>query len=144
METLSFSGERFWDLSIKIIITVILTLPSAWERSQSTKTMGFRTYVLVAVASCSYVIVAVVGAGSDAQARIIQGLMGGIGFIGGGAILKDGEIVRGTATAASIWATGAMGAAIGYALYEIAVLLSIVMVGTLHAFPASRSVSADG
>ncbi len=145
METLTFSSDRFFDLLVKIVITVLLTVPIAWERAQSTHTMGLRTYILVAVASCSYVLVAiaVVGPASDAQARIIQGLMGGIGFIGGGAILKEGATVRGTTTAASIWATGAMGAAVGYALYEIALLLSIVMVGTVHLFPSSRALDAE-
>jgi putative Mg2+ transporter-C (MgtC) family protein len=65
----------------------------------------------------------VVGLDADPQARVIQGLMTGIGFIGGGAILKEGANVRGTATAASIWMTGAVGAAAGYAEIEIAVLL---------------------
>lgn len=66
--------------------------------------MGLRTFPLVAVASCGYVLVAlsVSGESDEAQARIIQGLMSGIGFIGGGAILKEGANVRGTATAASI------------------------------------------
>ena len=127
------------------MITVILTLPIGWERFRSTRTMGLRTYILVAVASCGYVLVAiaVLGADSDAQARIIQGLMGGIGFIGGGAILKEGANVRGTATAASIWTTGAMGAAIGYSLYEIALLLSVVMLVTLWALPANYSEASD-
>lgn len=145
MESITMSGERLWDLAIKIAITVILTLPIGWERFRSTQSMGVRTFILVAVASCSYVLVAiaVLGSGSDAQARIIQGLMGGIGFIGGGAILKEGATVRGTATAASIWATGAMGAAIGYGLYDIALLLSIVMLATLWGLPANRPTSTD-
>lgn len=144
MESEMFSSTRFWDLALKIAIAVLLTLPIGWERFRSTQTMGVRTYILVAVASCSYVLVgiAVLGSGSDAQSRIIQGLMGGIGFIGGGAILKEGATVRGTATAASIWATGAMGAAIGYALYEIALLLSIVMLITLWALPANRPAAS--
>jgi putative Mg2+ transporter-C (MgtC) family protein len=65
-----------------------------------------------------------VGGAADPEARIIQGLMTGIGFIGGGAILKEGANVRGTATAASIWMTGALGAAVAYSELEIAVLLS--------------------
>jgi putative Mg2+ transporter-C (MgtC) family protein len=52
--------------------------------------------------------------------------MTGIGFIGGGAILKQGANVRGTATASSIWLTGALGAAIGYSEIEIAVVLSVL------------------
>jgi len=112
----------------KISAAFLLALPVAWERERSTRIMGLRTFPLVAVASCGYVLiaVAVVGAGEDPQARIIQGLMTGIGFIGGGAILKEGANVRGTATAASVWTTGALGAAVAYAQYEIAILLAVV------------------
>jgi putative Mg2+ transporter-C (MgtC) family protein len=58
--------------------------------------------------------------------------MTGMGFIGGGAILKDGATVRGTATAASVWNTGAIGAAVGFGRYEIALLLSILNFATLR------------
>jgi putative Mg2+ transporter-C (MgtC) family protein len=52
--------------------------------------------------------------------------MTGIGFIGGGAILKDQGSVKGTATAASIWNTGAVGAGVAFDRYEIAILLSLL------------------
>jgi putative Mg2+ transporter-C (MgtC) family protein len=111
---------------LKLAGVVLLTLPIAWERERSTRIMGLRTFSLVAVASCGFVLIAirVVGVEADPQARIIQGLMTGVGFIGGGAILKEGANVRGTATAASIWMTGALGAAVGYSEIEIAVLLA--------------------
>lgn len=124
--------QRWWDWHsfleplLKLAGAFLLTLPVGWERERSTRIMGLRTFSLVAVASCGYVLIAnrVVGLDADPQARIIQGLMTGIGFIGGGAILKEGANVRGTATAASIWMTGALGAAVGYAEIEIAVVLS--------------------
>lgn len=61
----------------------------------------------------------------DVLVRIMQGLMSGIGFVGGGAILKDDDHVRGTASAASIWVTGALGAAVGFQLWELAIALSV-------------------
>lgn len=72
------------------------------------------------MASCAYVLLAVsvVGTHQDANSRILQGLITGMGFIGGGAILKEGGGVRGTATAASIWTTGAVGSAVGYGRSE--------------------------
>jgi putative Mg2+ transporter-C (MgtC) family protein len=93
-----------------------------------TVSLGLRTFPLVAVASCTYVLIVIgaIGENSDAQSRIIQGLMTGIGFVGGGAILKNGDRVRGTATAASIWTTGGMGAAVAYDMSEIAIILSII------------------
>lgn len=134
MEWLRFDWELFFVDLLKLSVAFLLTLPIAWEREQSTRIMGLRTFPLVAVASCGYVLVAIaiVGNNSDEQSRIIQGLMSGIGFIGGGAILKKGTNVRGTATAASIWTTGALGAAIGYGRYEIAILLSLLNYLTLR------------
>lgn len=124
---LHFDWGLFVEYLVKFAAAFLLALPTAWEREQSTRLMGLRTFPLVAVASCGYVLtaVAVVGYGEDAQARIIQGLMTGIGFIGGGAILKEGTSVRGTATAASVWATGALGAAVAYGRLEISLLLAL-------------------
>lgn len=126
-------GQFFGPL-FKLAGSFLLALPIAWERERSTRIMGLRTFSLVAVASCGYVLIAarVVGSEAEAQARIIQGLMTGIGFIGGGAILKQGANVRGTATASSIWMTGALGAAVGYSEIEIAVLMSALNFLTLR------------
>lgn len=118
---------------VKILLAYALAIPIGWEREKSTQIMGIRTFPLVAVASCGYVLVAltVAGESEEAQARVIQGLMGGIGFIGGGALLKQGASVRGTATAASIWTTGAIGGAVGFGSAGIAIALAIVNIFTL-------------
>lgn len=112
----------------KILVAFTLALPVAWERERTTRRVGLRTFPLVAVASCGYVLVAleVIGTDADPQARIIQGLMTGMGFVGGGAILKEGGTVRGTSTAASIWTTGIIGASIAYEHYSIAVIISVI------------------
>jgi putative Mg2+ transporter-C (MgtC) family protein len=117
-----------------IVAACLLALPVAWDREQEARSAGLRTFPLVAVAVCGYVLVArnAFGGSPEAQARIIQGLITGIGFIGGGAILKDGVSVRGTATAASIWNTGAIGAAVAYGRFEIAALLSLINFATLR------------
>ena len=113
MDILPLDWRQFLEYLVQIAGAFLLTLPVGWEREQSTRIMGLRTFPLVAVASCAYVLIAiaVVCPGEDAPARIIQGLMTGIGFIGGGAILKEEASVRGTATAASVWMVGALGAA---------------------------------
>jgi putative Mg2+ transporter-C (MgtC) family protein len=128
-----FSWSLLASNGAKLLATFVLALPVAWERESSTRIMGLRTFPLVALASCAYVLVgeAIVGADANGQARLISGLMAGIGFIGGGAILKHDNRVQGTATAASIWATGVLGAAVGYGLYEIAALVSLFTLATL-------------
>lgn len=123
----SFAWLHFLPL-VKLILAFLLALPIAWEREKSTRLMGLRTFPIVAVASCGYVLVGemVVSDSGDARARLIQGLMSGIGFIGGGAILKEGTTVRGTATAASVWTTGAVGAAVAFGRYEIALITVVI------------------
>ena len=118
----------------------LLALPIGWEREREAKSLGVRTFPLVAMASCGYVLVGRLfgGASADAQSRIIQGVITGIGFIGGGAILKTQGSVRGTATAASIWNTGVIGTAVALERYEIAVVLSVL---NLH--HASAAVAAE-
>jgi putative Mg2+ transporter-C (MgtC) family protein len=114
---------------LRITISFILTLPVAWQRyTDPGRNTGFRTFPIVAVASCGYLLIAkhAPGANADTQARIIQGLLSGMGFIGGGAILKEGGSVRGLAIAATIWNTGAIGAAVAYEREEIAVVLSLI------------------
>ena len=66
------------------------------------------------MASCGYMLIVkeTAGVSAETQARLIQGLVAGIGFIGGDAILKESGYVSGLATAASIWNTGAIGVAI--------------------------------
>lgn len=127
--------DRIVEYAFKILVAFALTLPIAWERERSTHSMGLRTFPLVAVASCGYVLVAiaVLGANTAPQARIIEGLMTGIGFIGGGAILREGRTVHGTATAASLWTTGILGAAVAYERFEIAFVISLVNYLTFRA-----------
>ena len=112
----------------------VLALPLAWDREKEARSAGLRTFPLVAVASCGYMLVAtsILGANSESMSRIIAGLVTGIGFIGGGAILKDRGSVHGTATAASIWNTGAIGAAVAFRRYEIAIVLSLINFATLR------------
>lgn len=135
MEWLRFSFEQLLIDAFKMIVAFLLALPIALEREKSTRIMRLRTFPLVAVASCGYVLMALgfIGSGGeDAKARVLQGSMGGIGFIGGGAILKEGVNVRGTTTAASVWSTGALGAAVAYARYEVAILISLINYLTLR------------
>lgn len=119
---------------VSLTIAYALAFPIGWNREKAARTAGLRTFPLVAMASCGFILIArqVARDSPEAQARIIEGLMTGIGFIGGGAILKESGSVRGTATAASIWNTGAIGAAVAYGYYEIALVLTIINFLTLQ------------
>lgn len=114
-------------------IAYVLAFPIALNREMKAQGAGLRTFPIVAIAACAFLLVgrAVLPEG-DAQARIMYGLMTGIGFIGGGAIIKGDGRVSGTATAASIWSTGAIGMAVAYQQYAIAIVLSVANFLTLH------------
>ena len=68
----------------------------------------------------------------EGLARVVEGVIGGVGFIGGGAILKDHTSVHGTATAASLWATGAVGVAVGLGSTDVALVISLITFATLR------------
>ena len=117
-----------------IALAFVLALPVGWEREQSERSAGLRTFPLVAMASCGYILLAskILSGHPEGLARVVEGLMTGIGFIGGGAILKSEGGVRGTATAASIWNTGAIGAAVAFERYEIAIVLTVINFAALR------------
>lgn len=126
-----------WHLVIQNLVHLgaayLLAVPVALDRERSSRSAGLRTFPLVAVAACGYTLVGVsVLTSTGAEARILQGLITGIGFIGGGAILKSGSNVTGTATAASIWTMGIIGIAVAFDRYEIAILLSLINFLTLR------------
>ncbi len=130
----------------ELLIAFLIALPIGWNREKQSRSMGLRTFPLVAVASCGYMLIgiSVVGVESNEMSRLLVGLMTGIGFIGGGAIIKDGGSVQGTATAASIWNTGAVGAAVAFHRYEIAILLAFISFAILSiAKPIKESISNE-
>lgn len=117
----------------ELVLAYVFAIPIAWDRETQARTAGLRTFPLVAVAACAYMLIGYqVLDSTDAEARVIQGLMTGMGFIGGGAILKHGGSVHGTATAASLWATGAIGLAVASHRFEIAFLISVATFLTLR------------
>lgn len=135
MKTLLEMSDSFRLLPhlIAMSIAYVLALPIGWNRERAERSAGLRTFPLVALATCGIVQATegVLNGHPEGTARIIEGLMTGMGFIGGGAILKDNGSVRGTATAASLWATGATGAAVGLGAYDVAVVISLFTFLTL-------------
>lgn len=124
----------------------LTALPIGWDREKEERSAGLRTFPLVAIASCGFIQAAesVAHESPEAMARIIEGIIAGMGFIGGGAILKMNGSVHGTATAASLWATGAVGVAAGLGAYDIAILISVVTFLTLKALtPLKKSAESE-
>jgi len=123
-----------------------LALPIGWDREQEERSAGLRTFPLVALAACGFIQASeqFLTSSPEGIARIVEGVITGIGFIGGGAILKQGAMVKGTATAASLWATGAIGSAVGLGSYDVAVAVAALTFLTLKAItPLEKSALVD-
>lgn len=129
----TFDWQEVWPNLIQLAIAYALALPVAWDRERADRSAGLRTFPLVAIAACGYTLVGIgVLDSTESESRILQGLITGIGFIGGGAILKTKNTVTGTATAASLWITGLIGIAVAFHRYEIAALMALSAFLTLR------------
>lgn len=126
-------------------VAYALAIPIAWDRERRGHSAGLRTFPLVALASCGFIEAAetAMHAEVEAMARVIEGVVTGIGFIGGGAILQQRGDVRGTATAASIWVTAAIGIACGLGSYGVAVFLALLTLCTLLVMPSVKSTIVE-
>lgn len=119
--------QLIWTHLFQIGTAFLLSLPIAINREHSRMGAGLRTFPLVTISACSFMLVGMdVYPGGEPQARIMYGIITGMGFIGGGSIIKKGGRADGTATAAGIWLTGAIGLSVAYQRYEIAIVLSII------------------
>ncbi|MCI0752488.1 MgtC/SapB family protein [Teichococcus vastitatis] len=128
-----------------LVVAYVLALPIGWDREREDRSAGLRTFPLVALASCGFLQAAGVPAdiNADAVSRILQGLTTGIGFVGAGAIIRDRGRVHGTATAAGLWVTGAIGAAVALHAFAVAVMLSLATVLTLRGLQGLKPQRKD-
>lgn len=145
MTNIGGTDFNLWPHLIALATAYALAFPIGWNRENEERSAGLRTFPLVAVACCGLVQAAesIAADNPEALARVIEGLITGMGFIGGGAILRKEDSVRGTATAASLWVTGAIGIAVGLAAYDVAVMLTIVTAATLWLLPPLKKLTKD-
>lgn len=139
-----------WDVmlahTVQMALAFGLVLPVGFNRESSRQSIGLRTFPLVSLASCSFALLGFEVQGEDpsAMGRIVSGVVTGIGFIGGGAILKKDGMIEGTSTAAAIWSAGCVGVAVAMGRLEIAVLISVFMVGIFYfVSPLKQKLSKD-
>jgi putative Mg2+ transporter-C (MgtC) family protein len=115
-----------FELSARLIVAAGLGAIIGLEREIHGHPAGIRTHMLVALGSAIFTVMSIHGFGQDADAaridptRIAAQIVSGIGFLGAGAILKDGIVIRGLTTAASLWATSAVGLGAGAGEYVVA------------------------
>jgi putative Mg2+ transporter-C (MgtC) family protein len=128
-------------LLLKVIAAGILGAVIGFEREQSSKAAGLRTHILVALTSALFVVLNdlwVFESGSPGMTlvvdpgRAIMAVAVGIGFLGSGIVFLDKNRPRGLTTAASIWATSAIGVACGFSRYVLAAGATILVLVTLR------------
>jgi putative Mg2+ transporter-C (MgtC) family protein len=141
---ISVSIESLLSDIFQLTIAYGLAIPIGWNREREAHTAGIRTFPIVAVASCALAMVArsLPGATEATESRVLQGLVTGIGFVGGGAILRSGSGVTGVATAASVWCMGIVGAAVGFGSYHIGIAVTIITFFTLKLFAPLHAESS--
>lgn len=137
------------ELAGRMCAALILGGAIGLERELTGQAAGLRTHMMVALGSAVFAIVSAYGfeefAGLRADtnvnvdvSRVASNIVTGVGFLGGGAILKDGASVRGLTTAASLWVTAAVGLAVGLGGYFTAAVATLALVFSLTALRAPR------
>jgi putative Mg2+ transporter-C (MgtC) family protein len=109
----TFQLYDFLDTLISLFVAFVFGTLIGAERQYRQRSAGLRTNVLVAVGAAAFVDLAERLAGADGAVRVIAYVVSGIGFLGAGAIMKEGMNVRGLNTAATLWASAAVGACAG-------------------------------
>lgn len=136
--------QEYLEIVFRIVAALVAGGLIGLERSHRGRPAGFRTHALVCLASSLLMLVTVyethwIPKTASANlvldpTRMAQGIMTGIGFVGAGAIIKEGFTVRGLTTAASIWITAAIGILTGIGFYFAAVVGTLLALGTLSTF----------
>ncbi|NVJ97897.1 MAG: MgtC/SapB family protein [Alphaproteobacteria bacterium] len=147
MQSLTFS-----EIALRLGAAVLCALLIGLEREVKHKNAGIRTYILVCLGCTGFtILIQEIGAYFQAirvdiqldPSRIVQGVVTGLGFLGGGAILQRNEGVTGVATGAGIWVSGAIGIACGFGFYTLAILLTLATTLVLGVLGVVRAKFRD-
>jgi len=138
---------NIWDLKYEIILSILTALACGMilgiEREINNKWAGLRTHMLVCLGSCIFSILSIYGfpifvdptnihsSRFGDPTRIAAQILTGIGFIGGGTVLRHGTSVFGLTTAATLWVSAAVGMACACKMYYMAILVTLIVVAIL-------------
>jgi putative Mg2+ transporter-C (MgtC) family protein len=125
----TFQLYDFLDTLVSLLTAFVFGTMIGAERQYRQRSAGLRTNVLVAVGASAFVDLAYHLSGPDGAVRVIAYVVSGIGFLGAGAIMKEGMNVRGLNTAATLWASAAVGCCAGADMVAQAALLTIFVLG---------------
>lgn len=139
---------QFTRTALRLLLAALLGGLLGWERQAQGKAAGLRTHMLVAMGAALVVTtIQLQGANTNEAARVIQGVIAGVGFLGAGTILKrqseGGEAVQGLTTAAGLWFTAAVGIAIGLGEESTAILSALLAFCVLTLVPYLSPRASD-
>jgi len=117
----------------RLLVAAVLGGAIGAERELNDQAAGLRTHMLLTIGACLFTVISAYGFGGGPRdpSRLAAQIVTGIGFLGGGAIVRHGLTVKGLTTAASIWATAAVGVAVGAGRYLLGIGGAALVVGTL-------------
>jgi len=122
------------DMVLRLLLAVALGAGIGFQRERAHKAAGLRTHILISLGAALFTVVSIFGfSGTVDPSCVAAGVVAGVGFIGAGVIFRGmtGEGVAGLTTAASIWATAAVGLAAGAGLWLIAIIAALITFGVL-------------
>jgi putative Mg2+ transporter-C (MgtC) family protein len=116
-------------LGLALILGALIGAERQWRQRMA----GLRTNALVAAGAAMFLMMGGLIAGVERQGRVAAYVVSGIGFLGGGVILKDGLSIRGLNTAATLWCTAAIGtlAGLGYVFFPVSGTVAVLCANTL-------------
>ncbi|MFQ5996833.1 MAG: MgtC/SapB family protein [Dehalococcoidales bacterium] len=121
------------EMILRLLLAAALGAIIGYQRERAKKPAGLRTHVLICIGAALFTVVSIYGFGAASDpARVAAGVVVGIGFLGAGVILhREGEIVAGLTTAATIWAVAGIGLAAGAGLYLVSVVATALVLVVL-------------
>jgi putative Mg2+ transporter-C (MgtC) family protein len=125
------------DLAIRLVLSAVFGAGIGFEREIHGHPAGMRTHLLVSLGSALFTVLSIYGFGPPEPgapvdpSRVAAQIVSGIGFLGAGAILKEGLSIRGLTTAASLWATAAVGLAAGAGQWLLALIGTVIVIFSL-------------
>lgn len=117
------------EMVLRVLIALLLGGLIGWERERHGISAGIRTYGAIALGACVFGVISqnIMGPGTADPSRIAAQIVTGIGFLGGGVIFRQGDYVSGLTTAATLWATAAVGLAVSCGMYVISILTALLI-----------------
>ena len=134
----TFTTPEEIEIAVRLLLAAVFGAAVGYERRSADKPAGLRTLSLVAVGSALFTMISAFGFESADQSRVAAQIVTGVGFLGAGTILRSGVTVSGLTTAATIWATAAIGMAVGSGMYIASAAGTALILIILYVFAPSR------